>query len=458
VTTSRDSIVAEQLRLLMKSPFPIFAAGVTAVLAMVILRDQIDPRLLYGWGAVMVAWQAGRYAVWRRFRRLGAEDRSAIAWVWPVNVLMTGCGLLWGLFAAGFYEVRDFEMRVFMLFVVTSMMTGGSVSFTAYLPAYYGYLLGATIPIAAAFLWHGTSASLLMGAMTAIYIGVLLIMARGANRGVTNLIELQLEKAALVSDLRDAKDSAERASRVKSQFLAHMSHELRTPLNAIIGFSDVIRRQLFGPIGNARYEDYVGDINRSGNLLLRLVNDILDVSKLEAQAMELCDDVVDLRLLAKDCLRLVKTDALAKDLILALDLPSSLPRLRADELRLKQVLLNLLSNAVKFSRAGGTVEIAAKLLGDGALGLTVRDTGIGMNETEIKIALQPFRQVENTTTRRYAGTGLGLPLAKSLVEQHGGSFRIVSARDLGTTITVVLPRERIIAEPTLAEPSNAAAS
>lgn len=443
VLTSQENIVVEQLRLLLKSPFPIYAAATTAALSLVVLRDDIDPLMLYGWGAVMLTWQAGRFAMWWRFRR-ATDGGSAIRWVWPITVVMTGCGILWGVFGIGFYQVSSLEMRVFMLFVITSMMSGGSVSFTAYLPAYYGYLLGTTVPIAITLLWHGTHASLLMGVMTTVYAGVLVIMARASNRGVTDLIELKLEKAALVEDLHLAKETAEQASRVKSHFLANMSHELRTPLNAIIGFSEVIRNQLFGPLGDPRYTDYIGDINRSGQHLLSLVNDILDLSKLEAGAIELSDDLVDLPVIIGDCSGLVRAQAEEEGLSLAIDVPPSLPHLEADEIRVKQVVINLLSNAVKFSRPGGCVRIAAYLTEDGGLSLAVQDGGVGMNEAEIEIALQPFRQVESSVSRRYAGTGLGLPLAKSLIESHGGTLRIESAPELGTTVTVTFPASRII--------------
>ena len=454
--TSRQSITAEQLRLLLKSPFPIYAAAATAALAMMILRDQVPPLQLHVWGATMMSIQAVRYGLWRRVRRIKADAALATAWVWPVNIVMTACGLMWGLFSLGFYQVADFEMRVFMLFVVTSMMTGGSVSFTAYLPAYYGYLLGATLPIAVTFLAHGTGTSLLMGGITMVYIAVLVIMARAANRAVTDLIALQLEKAALVGDLRRAKDSAEQASRVKSHFVANMSHELRTPLNAIIGFSDVVQSQLFGPLGDPRYREYVGDINRSGHHLLRLVNDILDLSKLEAGAMEMSNDLVDLHALLPDCVNLVCTQAAANGVALAVEVAQALPPIQADELRLKQVVVNLVSNAVKFSRVGGRVDIAARLAADGCVMLVVRDRGIGMEADEIPIALEPFRQVESSLSRRHAGTGLGLPLAKSLIEQHGGTLRIESVRDVGTSVTVTLPASCLAPAPTPRPPQAAA--
>jgi signal transduction histidine kinase len=456
LTISRDSIVAEQLRLLLRSSFPIFVATATAVVAVIVLHGRIAPLALYGWGAAMIAWQSLRAIAWSRFRRAQAADAEARRWAVPVTVMMTGSGVLWGLFASQFYRVADLETRVFMLFVVTGMITGGAVSFTAFLPAYYGYLFGAALPLVLAFLSHGSGGSLSLGGMTAVYVAALFVMARGANRAVTELIELQLEKAALIGDLRQAKDAAERASRVKSQFLANMSHELRTPLNAIIGFSDIIRRQLFGPIGDTRYQDYVGDINQSGHHLLRIINDILDISKLEAKAMALSDDLVDVGRLIAECARYVATAAATAGVEIVLDLPSGLPPLHADELRIKQVILNLLANAVKFARRGGVVAVAARLAGEGSMVLVVRDDGIGMSAHEIAIALQPFRQVESATNRRHTGTGLGLPLAKSLVELHGGTLKIDSEPGHGTSVTVTFPASRLVVAPPRREPQKAA--
>jgi signal transduction histidine kinase len=443
--TTRESIVAEQLRLLLKSPFPIYGAAATTMLVVLALRRDVPPAPLFGWAALLFAVQGLRFLLWRRFRRVQPDDARVLAWVWPVTALTTLGGLLWGLLSGAFYTLPDTEMRIFVVFIVTGMMTGGAMSLTAYMPAYYGYLFAATLPILANFVAHGTGTSLLMAGATAIYMAVLVAMARTANHDVRDLIALQLDKTALARDLGRAKEAAEDANRVKSQFLANMSHELRTPLNAIIGFSDVIAKQLFGPIGNPRYRDYVADINNSGCHLLRLVNDILDLSKLEAGAFVLSDGLVDLGQIVADCVSLMRPQAEESQLALAVEMPTVLPPLRADELRLKQVLLNLLANAVKFSRPGGRVAIVVGVAAGGGLVVTVSDGGIGMDVEEVEIALQPFRQVESSANRRFAGTGLGLPLAKSLVEKHGGTLHVDSKRDAGTTVTVTLPAWRVTA-------------
>jgi PAS domain S-box-containing protein len=239
-----------------------------------------------------------------------------------------------------------------------------------------------------------------------------------------------------------ARASADAASRAKSLFLANMSHELRTPLNAILGFSEVTREAMMGPL-DARYRDYAREIHASGQYLLRLINDVLDTSKIEVDRMALHDEPVDLADVIGECHRLLRERAEDGKLTVAVTLPRGLPALIADRLRIKQIVLNLLSNAMKFTAAGGQVEIAAHLPPDGGLNLVIADTGIGMSPEDIPAALEPFRQVENPMTRHYEGTGLGLPLAKALIELHDGRLTIDSALGRGTTVTVWLPPKRL---------------
>jgi signal transduction histidine kinase len=243
--------------------------------------------------------------------------------------------------------------------------------------------------------------------------------------------------------LIEAKEDAEASNRAKSSFLANMSHELRTPLTAIIGFSEVITDQHYGANAGERYRECATYINASGQHLLRLVNDVLDVSKLAAGQLELAESVVDLGALLRECIAVLGSEAQQKKVTIAADIPAALPPLLAGELRLKQVFLNLLSNAVKFSRQGGSVVIAAEVTDAGDLAVRVADKGIGMKAQDIPVALEPFRQIDNALSRPYEGTGLGLPLAKMLVEKHGGTLALDSTLGVGTTVTITLPAARL---------------
>ncbi|MGD0144081.1 MAG: ATP-binding protein [Rhizomicrobium sp.] len=248
-------------------------------------------------------------------------------------------------------------------------------------------------------------------------------------------------RKAIEAELVRSKDAAEFANRTKTEFLANMSHELRTPLNAILGFSEMIGCGMFGPIAD-KYVEYSRDIHRSGEHLLALVNDVLDLAKLEAGKLELRETEVCVRELVDECFTLLRNRADAGGVSLQTELPAGLPPLRADGRAVKQLLLNFLSNAVKFTPAGGQVTVRANC-GRG-LSISVSDTGIGMSESEIAVALSPFGQVDSKLARKHQGTGLGLPICKSLMQLHGGDLAVTSRPNEGTTLTARFPAERVV--------------
>jgi PAS domain S-box-containing protein len=250
--------------------------------------------------------------------------------------------------------------------------------------------------------------------------------------------------------LRRAQLDAEMANRAKSQFLANVSHELRTPLNAIIGFSEVMKDELMGPLGAKIYKEYSGDIHESGRHLLAIINDILDLSRVESGQATLNESEIDVPQMIEACLILIRGKADAGGLTVTTDMVQRLPAIYGDERLLKQALLNLLSNAVKFTPRGGLVKVKAALTGDG-LDISVIDSGIGMSAAELEQVARPFVQLENWLVRKYEGTGLGLSIVKAFCELHSGSLQISSEPGHGTTTTIRLPAARILpAAPTRA--------
>jgi PAS domain S-box-containing protein len=244
--------------------------------------------------------------------------------------------------------------------------------------------------------------------------------------------------------LHAARREAEFANHAKSEFLANMSHELRTPLNAIIGFSQMIADGICGPQADPKHAEYADDIKSSGEHLLELINDILDLSKIEAGKVTLNEDDVDVGGIIRSSMTLLSKRDDSGGLTLEYDLPSDLPMLRADGRMVKQILLNLLSNAIKFTPPKGTITVNAWIDPKEGYMLSVTDTGLGIAPGDIPNVMEPFGQIDGVVNRSHSGTGLGLPLTKSLVELHGGSFELQSTVDVGTTVTVRFPASRIV--------------
>jgi len=244
--------------------------------------------------------------------------------------------------------------------------------------------------------------------------------------------------------LRRSMQEAEIANQSKSEFLANMSHELRTPLNAILGFSEMMEQHVFGKLGARQYDEYVGHIHESGRHLLDIINDILDLSKVESGRLTLREEEIDIAPVFEDVKTLLAQRARERGVNLETEISRDMPLLKADRRLIKQILINLLNNSVKFTNSSGTVLMRARLDENGGIRRMLIDTGVGMTKKELEIALTPFGQAGTTTTRRHEGTGLGLPLVNSLVELHGGQLIIQSVKGQGTTGTAVFPAERTV--------------
>ena len=309
-------------------------------------------------------------------------------------------------------------------------------------------LVAAHITTAALF-WHFSDIvpewmCQMMGVMTAVVYGV-----PAAAFGCLEYRRAHASRRRFQSVVRQliaARDEAECASRAKSHFLASMSHELRTPLNAIIGFSEILKTEAFGPVGTPRYAEYAGDIFASGQHLLSLVNDILDLSKIEAGVEHLkTNNQIDLVAKIRAVHRAMSVIADRQGVQLVARLPAESVPILANKRMMTQVLMNLISNAIKFSQTGGTVTVSLKHCENRDVVIEVADTGLGMTEQEAELALQPFSQIDSHHSRKHEGTGLGLPLTKAMVELHGGRLSIASKPGSGTTVRITIPNMRVVA-------------
>ncbi len=279
-----------------------------------------------------------------------------------------------------------------------------------------------------------------------LYTTAMLELSQRRRFLVTTIMDITVRKQMEIS-LRLSKEQADAANHAKSTFLANMSHELRTPLNAIIGFSQMMDQEMFGPLGHTKYAEYIRDIHFSARHLLDIINEVLDMSKIEAGRVELDESDVDIVDVIDNVVRLMAARSVDRQLQFNVQVPPSFPKLYADQRLIMQILINLVSNAVKFSKPKGVVEISAQLLPDEDMQLIVRDYGVGIPKDKIKEALEPFGQIHEAVlaTQEHQGTGLGLPLARAMTELHGGNLVIDSDVDQGTTVYITFPARRVLA-------------
>lgn len=280
-------------------------------------------------------------------------------------------------------------------------------------------------------------------AANVLYASATLELSQKRRFQVITIMDITLRKK-MEQSLRMAKDQADSANRAKSTFLANMSHELRTPLNAIIGFSEMIFGETFGPLGHDKYKEYLGDIVSSARHLLEIINEVLDMSKIEAGRLELDETEMDIRSLIKAVTRMMDSKIFASDLSISLDMAKDMPNIRADERLMRQVLINLVNNAVKFSKPGDTITVRC-YVENKSMHLIVADEGFGIPKEKIQYVMEPFGQVADHAEHQHdRGTGLGLPLAKAMIELHGGDLTLESDIGQGTTIHIIMPAERVL--------------
>ncbi|MET0409263.1 MAG: HAMP domain-containing sensor histidine kinase [Hyphomicrobium sp.] len=352
-----------------------------------------------------------------------------------------------------------FSSHVF-IFATLMVVLAVRMTFASTLPRLF---LAGTVPMTAAVAGRlFTLGDPFYFALASMAIGIhvfFVYLARGLHSTALAMVEYRAEKDSLISELEEAtaisdeaRRRAEGANKAKSRFLATMSHELRTPLNAIMGFSEVMEKELLGPIGSDVYRDYAHSIYQSGDHLLSIINEILDLSRIEAGRYDLSEEAIRLTDIAEDCQRLVKIKADAKALMIVEDFSPDLSQVWADPRAMRQICLNLLSNALKFTPKGGRVTLIVGHTQDGGQFLTVADTGPGIPKDEIPRVLQAFGQGSLAHETAEGGTGLGLPIVQNLIQLHGGTFDLQSELRRGTEVTITLPPQRVLQTVTPLQP------
>ncbi|MFZ5690710.1 MAG: sensor histidine kinase [Pseudomonadota bacterium] len=414
------------------------------------------------WTAGVLLIHAVMITKCRRFLATPPFEVNVRAWRLRFIMLDLFFGLAWMFNLVQPVGVSE-NTGTFMLFVMLLVVAVASMLAFSLPIAVFVATVPVTTAVAISFALKANLHDYILATMAVTAQGYFLLLAHRLYSSALQTLQARAEKDMLIGELEQAKTisdearhRAEAANISKSRFLAQMSHELRTPLNAILGFSEVMKNEIFGPHTVPAYKDYSNDIHDSGQHLLGLINEILDLSRIEAGRYELNEEAVSLVFVVQDCHHLVRLRARNRGITIHEVFEPDLPRVWADERALRQIALNLLSNAVKFTPQGGEIWIKAGWTASGGQYFSVKDTGPGIPEDEIPVVLASFGQGSNAIKSAEQGAGLGLPIAKSLVDLHGGTFTLKSKLRVGTEVIVALPPERVMAAlAPLAEPAPA---
>jgi two-component system cell cycle sensor histidine kinase PleC len=361
------------------------------------------------------------------------------------------CGSAWAYLVAALLHASEPIAQPLAILVMLLVSTVMSLLSAAIPAAFVAGMLPMIADVILAYAPRLQGTTLTAAALAVGIVGYFLVIVQRLHAAAARDVSFQAEKDSLIAELEqarlnsdEARRRAESANLAKSRFLATMSHELRTPLNAILGFSEVMKGELFGPHGVPAYKEYSNDIHASGQHLLMLINEILDLSRVEAGGYELKEELVSLAGVVEECCQLLSMRAKSRNLTLAKTLERDLPRIWADERAVRQATLNLLTNAIKFTPHGGSVIIKVGWTAAGGQYVSIKDTGPGIPPEEIPIVLSTFGRGSLAHKNAEEGTGLGLPIVKGLVELHGGQFRLTSKLRQGTEAVVIFPRERVM--------------
>jgi two-component system cell cycle sensor histidine kinase PleC len=396
---------------------------------------------------VMVTLTTGLgYGVTVLYRARDGQGENIPVWLTRILLAQICISLSWGLMPWLLWEPGNPVNHIFLAAGILAVVSGIVVARGSNILIFAAGLVPLCVLTAARFALGDGGMDYTMAAMAPLYALQMWYNGRPLVTRMQEDARLRFQVEDLARELEETRDEAlhkrfeaEAANASKTAFLANMSHELRTPLNAILGFSEIIAQECFGPVGNARYRDYAGDIHSSGAHLLSLINDLLDIAKIEAGRMEISPNPLDARRTFEIALKLIGFKASEKRQQLVIHVDANAPPLYADERALKQMLINLVSNAVKFTPEGGRIDVIAGLARNGGFQILVRDNGPGIPPDKLSGIFTPFSQVDNRYDRQAGGTGLGLALVRGLAELHGGRAWLESEQGAGCSAYIVLP-------------------
>ncbi len=442
----------EMLALFIRNQLKVaLALPVLAVLFVVASSGWTSTENLLSWLVIVLLTQAVQLILFRMYEDGSGPVRSVREWV---NLIATSeflLGAAWSLPLHFFWSETGTLQNIFIVAVLMAVAAVRILISASFMPVVLAGSGVITFNIVLRSLDMGHPVYFAVGAL-AVIAGLFFIqLARRLQSAARDMLVIRSQRERLIDELKRERDRAEKArlraeeaSRAKSLFLATMSHELRTPLNAIMGFSEIISSEMLGPLPVPQYKEYAGDIHQSGTYLLSLINDILDLSRIEAGKRELREEVVDVMEQARECMHLVEIRAREKNHDLRLEGRDDLPMLLADTRAVRQIWLNLLSNAIKFTPAGGTITLGVRTLDNGGLEMSVSDTGEGIPEEELRTVMDSFGRGHSAVTRAVEGAGLGLPIVNGLARLHDADVTIDTKVDEGTVVRVVFPPSRVL--------------